>query len=94
MKVANDPAKDFGLGNIQYPLRFWKVVCVVDGTGEGRRLRAHGFILDQQSVVDRFGIERFDAGRFRRYQRSLTDIAAAARLVFDPALLAADTMPA
>jgi endonuclease G len=87
-----DPAKDFGRGAVQYPLRFWKVVCIADDDGAGAALKAFGFILDQLPVVDRFGIERFGPERFKKFQVPLTDIEGAAGIIFDPVLHAADTM--
>jgi endonuclease G, mitochondrial len=87
----DDPERDFGRGNIQYPLRFYKIICVVDGAGDEKQLRVFGFILNQSDVVDRFGIERFEAGRFGRYQKSLKEIEAVAGIVLDQALHDADT---
>ncbi|HEX9947486.1 MAG TPA: DNA/RNA non-specific endonuclease [Allosphingosinicella sp.] len=87
-----DPVKDFGLGPVQYPLRFWKVVCIADDDGAGPSLSVFAFILDQTPVVNRYGIERFGPGRFKKYQVPLTDIEGAAGIVFDPVLHAADTV--
>lgn len=92
--AGDDRTEDFGRGEVQYPLRFWKVVCIADDDGSGARLKAFGFLLDQTSVVERFGIERFDPGRFRRYQVPLARIQEEAGVVFDPVLLAADDMGA
>ncbi|AIC29508.1 DNA/RNA non-specific endonuclease protein (plasmid) [Rhizobium etli bv. mimosae str. IE4771] len=86
-----DPSEDFGLGEIQYPLRFWKIVCMAEGP-EQKDLKAFGFILTQSDVVKRFGIETFRPGRFKRYQVSLDTIAADSGLKFDQLLLDADTM--
>lgn len=92
---ANDPSADFGLGPVQYPTRFWKVVAVTapksDGSN-GRELQAFGFLLSQASVVKKFGIERFDPGRFERHQVPLTEIEQTAGVVFDPLLHGADMM--
>ncbi len=90
--AADDPSEDFGLGRIQYPLRFFKLICVVEPYAGSKRLRVFGFIFSQQDVVERFGIERFGPGRFKRYQVPLADIETAAGLVFAPELHAADTM--
>lgn len=89
----DDPAADFGLGPVRYPLRFWKIVVVAErGDGEALALRAFGFLLSQEPVVDRFGLEVFGPGRFRRYQVPLTAISETAGVVFDPVLHAADAM--
>ncbi len=95
--AADDPSADFGAGPIQYPLLFWKVVCVTVSkagmkAGGTPRLMVFGFLLSQQSVTDRFGIERFGPGKFARYQATLTHIEEVTGLVFDHALHAADTM--
>jgi endonuclease G len=89
--ARNDPRADFGRGKIQYPLRFWKVIVVVqkvDGQ-PGKRLRSFGFILDQSDVVSRFGIE-FRVGRFQQQHVSLAKIEREAGVVFDGALHASD----
>lgn len=90
--AAGDPDADFGKGAIQYPIRFFKVVCVAEGPDGAKRLRVFAFILSQQDVVDRFGIERFGPGRFKRYQVPLSQIETEAGLVFDPVLHQADVM--
>ena len=90
--ATQDPTADFGKGLIQYPIQFFKIVCVVDRSAGGRALRAFGFLLSQQDVVTKFGIERFGPGRFERYQVPLSEIEAAAGLIFDPVLHAADVM--
>jgi endonuclease G len=87
----NDPEEDFGRGSIQYPLCFYKIICVVDEEGGSKSLRAFGFILDQSDVVKRFGIERFGPGRFARYQKSLREIEERAGIVLDQRLHEADT---
>lgn len=89
--AKNDPSADFGRGEIQYPLRFYKIVCVADELDDAKELRVFGFILDQKDVVERFGIERFGPGRFRRFQVALKEIEAAAGIILDPALHNADT---
>lgn len=88
----SDPVADFGLGPIQYPLRFWKIVCIADDDGGDAKLKVFGFIFTQKPVVTRFGIERFDPGIFKRYQVSLRTIEDDAGLVFDKALHARDVM--
>jgi len=89
----DDPAADFGSGPIPYPLRFWKVVCVVEPAGAGgNALRVFAFVLSQKPVVDKFGIESFGVGRFKRYQVSLARITTETGVIFDQALHDADVM--
>ncbi|SMF74985.1 endonuclease G [Xaviernesmea oryzae] len=89
---GEDPSADFGRGEIQYPIEFWKIVCVAEGPKNAKQLKVFGFILSQKTVVDRFGIERFGPGRFKRHQVPLTEIASKAGVVFDGKLLDRDTM--
>ena len=90
--AADDPSQDFGTGPVQVPLVFWKVVVVGNlDSGGTRSLRAYGFVLSQKDVVDRFGVE-FAAGEYARFQVSLAAIGEKAGVVFDAALIAADTM--
>lgn len=90
--AKGDPKKDFGRGEIQYPIRFFKIVCVVEPSEQGKRLCAFGFILSQGDVVKEFGIEKFEPGRFKRLQSSLKEIEEATGLVFAETLHAADVM--
>ena len=86
-----DPTEDFGTGPVQYPLVFWKVVVVGNlDSGGTRSPRSYGFLLSQKDVVDRFGVE-FAAGEYARYQVPLAAISTATGVVFDAALIAADT---
>jgi endonuclease G len=87
----NDPTHDFGLGVIQYPLRFWKVIAAVSRDSGQDELLAYGFILDQGPVVNRFGIEALDFGRLRRRQVSLEEISRQTGVAFPQILLDADT---
>src|SRR5262249_11516748 len=82
-----------GGGPIQYPVLFWKVVAVtVTPRGEEPSLRVFGFLLSQKSVVDRFGIEKFTPGSFKRYQVALTEIEEVSGVRFASVLHDADTM--
>jgi endonuclease G len=92
--TAEDPQADFGRGAIAYPLRFFKVVCVAEGAAGAKVLKVYAFILNQKDVVDRFGIERFDPGKFLRHQVSLKVVETEAGLKFDASLHAADTFVA
>ena len=83
--AKNDPKADFGEGPIQYPVKFWKVIAVVNGTGSKRKLTTYGFVFDQTDVVTKFGIE-FTAGAFAQYQKKLSEITALSDVVFDKML--------
>lgn len=87
--APDDPVVDLGHGPVAVPIRFWKVV-VVRRPGEGAAaLQAYGFLMSQETIVGRFGIE-FAPGRFARYRAPLAKIAAAAGILFDPSILAAE----
>ncbi len=87
-----DPLHDFGLGEIKYPLRFWKVVAVAVTRNGNRELGAFGFLLSQRDVVKKFGIETFQPGKFKKYQVSLQKITASTGVEFDAVLHAADVL--
>ncbi len=72
-----------------YPLKFWKVIAVVNGTGTKTKLATYGFVFDQSDVVSQFGIE-FAPGAFARFQKKLTDITDLTGVVFDKSLRDAD----
>jgi endonuclease G len=78
-----DPSADFGSGDIQYPLMFWKVVAVIDGEPSAENLQVFGFVFDQSDVVERFGIEaRFAPDKIRQYQVSLGQITRMTGVIF------------
>ena len=90
-----DPEHDFGSGiEVKMPIAFWKVVVVVEGQDDARKLRAYGFILDQSEVIDRYGLERrgFRPGEFVAVQHALSEITERSRVEFDESLHAADPM--
>jgi endonuclease G, mitochondrial len=91
---ADDPSRDFGSGiEVTVPIAFWKIVVVAEEVGGNRRLRAYGFILDQQQAVDDFGWEgRFRAGVFDEKQVSLRTITERSRVEFDQMLHDADPL--
>jgi endonuclease G len=89
---AKDPSADFGAGRIQYPLRFWKVIAVLVSKNGTKKLRVFGFVLSQRTVVRKFGIEVFRAGRFQKYQMSLAEISKLSGVTFAKSLHKADTM--
>lgn len=88
--AADDPNADFGLGPVNYPIKFWKVVAVVTSAQGGRELKVFGFVLSQQDVVDDFGIEAFRPGRFEKLQVSLQAITDLTGVTFDQVLHDAD----
>jgi endonuclease G len=91
--AKKDPQADFGAGPLQYPVKFWKVIAVVTGTGAKRKLQTYGFVFDQSDVVAKFGIE-FAAGAFAQYQKKLSEITTLTGVVFDKSLRDADTKKA
>lgn len=84
--AKSDPSADFGAGPIQYPVRFWKVIAVVNNSKGKRKLTTYGFVFDQSDVVKTFGIE-FTPGVFGRYQKKLSEITVLTGVVFDSSLL-------
>jgi endonuclease G len=85
----NDPGRDFGSGEVQYPLRFWKVVAAVN---EQDGLQAWGFVFDQSGPIDRFGLEALDFSRFERFQLSLDAISEMTGVEFPSIIREADVM--
>jgi endonuclease G len=92
---TNDIRHDFGAGEVLVPTRFWKVLFVVEKTtGQPARLRAYGFVLDQQDAIAEFGIEKFSAGKFKTFQVRLQDISSESGVVFAAAQRHADALAA
>jgi endonuclease G len=90
---TNDILHDFGAGEVLVPTRFWKVLFVVEkAAGEPARLRAYGFVLDQQDAIAEFGIEKFSAGKFKTFQVRLEDISTESGVVFAAAQRKADAL--
>lgn len=89
---GKDPSRDFGMGNISYPLQFWKIIAVPTTADGARRLTVFGFLLSQADVVKKFGIEVFRPGRFTKYQVSLAKITEMTGVVFAGHLHEADVM--
>lgn len=88
---ANDIRHDFGAGEVLVPRAFWKILLVVeDPRTPQQRLRAYAFLLDQEEAIEEFGIERFSAGKFVKYQTTVAEIANLTGVTFDAAVLAAD----
>jgi endonuclease G len=88
----DDPVVDLGHGPVKVPRRFWKVVVVKAADGKAAALEAYGFVLSQDDLLEKFGIE-FAPGRFAKYRASLKSITAASGVEFDKALLAAEVAP-
>lgn len=90
---ANDIQHNFGGGVVKVPRRFWKVLVVTENAGTAHpQLRAFGFILDQTEAINKFGIERFSAGKFETYQVTLKEIMTAAGVTFKQEILDADAL--
>ena len=87
--AADDPEVDLGKGPVKIPRSFWKVVVVAAADARKPALQAYGFLLSQDDLLEKFGIE-FAPGRFAKYRTSLKDIAKASGVEFDKALLAAE----
>jgi endonuclease G len=63
--------------NIQYPVRYWKVVAAVNGAGA---LFATAYIASQQEAIDEFGIEAAPLEPFGAYRNFQVKIAEVERL--------------
>jgi endonuclease G len=87
----NDPTEDFGFGKIQYPMKFWKVVVVLD---EDNKLHSYGFLLDQTNVVKKFGLglERLDFKLFKKQQISIREITKLTDVKFDKQVYDSDIL--
>lgn len=87
----NDPVEDFGFGEIQYPLKFWKVVVVLD---ESSKLNSFGFLLDQTKVVKEYGLglERLDFKLFKKQQLSVKEITKLSGVKFDKQVTDSDIL--
>jgi len=87
--AKDDPTVDFGRGAIAIPVRFWKVVVVKDRSAAAPKIQSFGFIISQQDIVEKFGIE-FAPGRFARYRVPLTRICSEAGILLDDSIMAAE----
>jgi endonuclease G len=85
----DDPEEDFGRGIIQYPVKFWKVLVVID-KHEGPL--AYGFVLDQSAAISRFGLEAIDFRKFKSQQKTLKQITALTGVIFDNVLYDVDVL--
>ena len=90
---------DFGGGAHLVPLDFWKVIIVphLKGRASTPSLKAFGFILEQETAIEKFGIERararreFKVGKYQAFQRPIATIGKLTGLVFPDEVLKADT---
>lgn len=86
----DDPSIDFGYGQIRYPLKFWKIITVED---EGAGLITFGFILDQEDVINNFGLEaELNFNSFKAQQSSIKKISELAGVTFDQQLYTSDVL--
>ena len=81
-----DQAYDWGMGPVQIPMSYWKVVIASDAQGA----KAYGFVLDQTQAFDDLGFERLNFGKYEIYQRPLTEISDLCEVEFPPNILSID----
>lgn len=86
---SNDPKVNFGLGDVQYPVKFWKVLITVD---QHEGLMAYGFVLDQSDVIAKFGLLRIDFAKFKIHQKTLRSITQMTGVSFPETLYKADVL--
>ncbi len=93
LNTKADITHDFGGGEMQVPVRFWKVLIVTEEAAAAHpSLRAYGFILDQTAAIQKYGLEKFSAGELETYQVRLADVTKATGVTFDKTLIGADAM--
>jgi endonuclease G, mitochondrial len=85
----NDDEYDWGMGWVQIPMKYWKVVIV----REENKLEAYGFVLDQTQAFEDLGFERLNFGKFKTHQKPLTEISSMSGVGFAQSILAADVVP-
>ena len=90
---TNDDAEDFGLGSIQYPNLYWKIILVNEAE---QGLVAYGFVLDQTNVVNKFGLVEeealLDFQQFKAQQVTIQKITEMTDVIFDKKVYAADVL--
>jgi endonuclease G len=90
---AHDIKHDFGGGPLTVPVRFWKVLMVTEEAASKQpSLRAYGFILDQLPAIQKYGLEKFDAGGLKVYQVKLGDITKPSGVSLAKIVVTADAM--
>lgn len=89
----NDPVAVIDDVNIQYPLKFWKIISAID---EQVGLVSYGFILDQTDVINDqgIGLERLDFSIFHAQQATIQAISTLTGVVFDQAVYDSDALNA
>lgn len=85
----NDPKIDFGSGDVQYPLKFWKILIAVD---QHEGLMAYGFVIDQSDVILKFGLEPIDFIKFKTQQMNLQAITQMTGVHFPDILYKSDVL--
>jgi endonuclease G len=81
-QVFTGPVLDEGdpeYKDIQYPVRFWKVVVALD---DARKLIATAYIASQADVIAKHGIEASPFGAFLNFQTSVAEIERLTGLTF------------
>ena len=65
-----DPVATINEKDIQYPLKFWKIIVAID---QQDGLLSYGFILDQSDVINDqgIGVEKLDFGKFKSQQATI-----------------------
>jgi endonuclease G len=88
----DDLEHDFGAGMVKVPIRFWKIIAVQQRarSNDTPRLAVFGFVLDQSTPIREKGLEAFQVGEFKTFQRSLSEITKASGVEFPKVLLDAE----
>ena len=88
-----DPIAEINGVNIQYPLKFWKIIVAID---EQEGPVSYGFILDQSDVVNDqgIGLERLDFSAFNAQQATIRAITSLTGVVFDQKVYDTDALNA
>ncbi len=90
----DDLEHDFGSGMVKVPIRFWKIIAVLQRSSPSAppELAVFGFILDQSTPIREKGLEAFQVGEFKTFQRSLSEITSASGVEFPKVLQDAEVM--
>jgi endonuclease G len=87
----NDPFAEISGVDIQYPLKFWKIIVAVD---EQEGPVSYGFILDQSDVINDqgIGLERLDFSAFNAQQATISAISSLTGVIFDQKVYDTDAL--